>query len=334
VIRQDKSVAMHEETSRNGFDAARAICRRHARSFYFSSFFLPKPKRDAAYAVYAFCRLLDDATDEATNDSEVEKQIDRFCGLLDAVYCGREIEPFDGSSESRLAMSAFAATVGAYNIPQNYFLEIAEGCRMDLTVNRYETWEDLRKYCYRVAGVVGLIMCRIFGLSDPAAEKQAVLMGEAMQLTNILRDVKEDYSRGRIYLPLEDLAKFGYSQTDLAGDVVNESFRNLMRFEIHRARSLFHAGAEGLCQLPNDGSRFTATAMGVIYAGILRAIERQNYDVFSQRARLSLPQKLLRLPAARRLSRRTPDGPLPDVFQALSDGASHFVTFRHMSSKM
>ncbi len=324
-------MAAPPETDR-AFAAARAICRQHARSFYFSSFFLPMQKRAAAYAVYAFCRLLDDATDEAENPSEVEREIDRFCKGLDQIYTGSAMEGFAG--EDALALQAFSMTVGQYQIPQAMFVEIAEGCRMDLTITRYQTWDELRTYCYRVAGVVGLIMCRIFGLSDPAAEKQAVLMGEAMQLTNILRDVKEDYSRGRIYLPLEDLAKFGYSQTDLAGDVVNESFRNLMRFEIHRARSLFHAGAEGLCQLPNDGSRFTATAMGVIYAGILRAIERQNYDVFSQRARLSLPQKLLRLPAARRLSRRTPDGPLPDVFQALSDGASHFVTFRHTSSKM
>ncbi len=281
---------MHEETSRNGFDAARAICRRHARS------------------------LRDDATDEATNDSEVEKQIDRFCGLLDAVYCGREIEPFDGSSESRLAMSAFAATVGAYNIPQNYFLEIAEGCRMDLTVNRYETWEDLRKYCYRVAGVVGLIMCRVFGLTEPAAEVQAVLMGEAMQLTNILRDVKEDFDRGRIYLPLEDMSRFEYSERDLAAGVVNRQFVQLMQFEITRARELYRTGAEGLIHLADDGSRFTATAMGVIYAGILGAIERQRYDVFRRRARLTLPRKLLRLPAAKRLSRRSAGEPLANVF--------------------
>jgi phytoene synthase len=293
------------------FDAARSICRRHAKSFYFSSFFLPRPKRDAAYAVYAFCRLLDDATDLAENPAEIERQIDRFCGLLDQIYEGR---PPGGQSEPELALTAFASTVKQYDVPKSYFVEIAEGCRMDLTINRYQTWDDLRKYCYRVAGVVGLIMSQIFGLADPTAKTQAVLMGEAMQLTNILRDVKEDFERGRIYLPLEDLDRFGYSTTDLAGGVVNEPFRQLMRFEIDRARDLFRTGAAGLKHLTDDGSRFTAAAMGVIYAGILRAIERQNYDVFSRRARLSTAEKIIKIPAARRLCRTIGDHPAPDVF--------------------
>jgi phytoene synthase len=296
------------------FDAARSICRTHARSFYFSSFFLPKPKRDAAYAVYAFCRLLDDATDEAENSADVERQITRFCDLLNAVYAGYEPDLPGGSDEAKLALRAFAITVNQYQVPREYFFEIAEGCRMDLTVFRYQTWDDLRKYCYRVAGVVGLIMCKIFGLAEPAAAEQAVLMGEAMQLTNILRDLKEDFDRGRIYLPLEDLRRFGYTETDLAAGLVNEPFRELMRFEIERARLLYRTGAEGLRHLPNDGSRFTATAMGVIYAGILRAIERRNYDVFSGRARLSLPQKLMRLPAARRVSHIAAGEKIPAVF--------------------
>jgi 15-cis-phytoene synthase len=296
------------------FEAARAICKRHARSFYFSSFFLPKPKRDAAYAVYAFCRLLDDATDEAPDATAVEKQITRFCELLGKIYAGESADFAVASDEARLALQAFAWTVKQYQIPRKYFDEVAEGCRMDLTIHRYQTWEDLRQYCYRVAGVVGLIMCKIFGLNEPAAEAQAVMMGEAMQLTNILRDVKEDFARGRIYLPLEDLQRFGYTERDLADGVVNDCFRDLMKFQVERARMLFQTGAAGLRHLPNDGSRFTATAMGVIYAGILRAIERQKYDVFSNRARLNLPQKLLRLPAAWRVSHRTGESTIPRVF--------------------
>ncbi len=296
------------------FQAAKAICRQHARSFYFSSFFLPVPKRYAAYAVYGFCRLLDDATDEATDSADVERQLQRFCDLLDAVYGGREPIVVGGDTQTQLALAAFDLTVKQYGIPKDYFLEIVSGCRMDLTVSRYETWDDLRIYCYRVAGVVGLIMCKIFGLTDPAAERQAVLMGEAMQLTNILRDIKEDYARKRIYLPLEDLRRFGYTEADLAGGVVNDPFRQLMKFEIDRARQLYLSGAEGLCQLPNDGSRFTATAMGVIYAGILRAVERQGYDVFAKRARLSLTQKLMRLPAARRVSQRVAGEKMPEAF--------------------
>ncbi len=297
------------------FAAARAICRRHARSFYFSSFFLPKQKRDAAYAVYAFCRLLDDATDEgeAGGDGPAsEATIARFRSVLDDAYTGQMNEPHD--SESGLALRAFAITVKKYDIPRTYFEDVADGCRMDLTVTRYQTWDDLRVYCYRVAGVVGLVMCRVFELTDKSAEKQAVLMGEAMQLTNILRDVGEDFGRGRIYLPAEDMARFGVTEAGLAAGTVDDRFRALMRFEIDRARQLYRDGAAGLIGLPDDGSRFTAAAMGVIYAGILSAIERQGCDVFAHRARLSTTQKLLRLPGARKLARRRPDVQVPDVF--------------------
>jgi phytoene synthase len=294
------------------FTAARAICRRHARSFYFSSFFLPREKRDAAYAVYAFCRLLDDATDEATDGPASEATITRFRGILNAVYAGRVDE--SDATETGMALRAFAVTVDRYGIPRQYFDDVADGCRMDLTVTRYATWADLRVYCYRVAGVVGLVMCRVFGLADLSAETQAVLMGEAMQLTNILRDVGEDFARGRIYLPGEDLLQFGVTEADLSAGIVNDRFRSLMAFEIERARQLYREGAAGLAALPDDGSRFTAAAMGVIYAGILGAIERQRYDVFTGRARLSTRQKLLRLVPSRRLARRRTTDPVPDVF--------------------
>jgi phytoene synthase len=296
------------------FEAARTICKKHARSFYFSSIFLPREKRYAAYAVYAFCRLLDDATDEAGDITRAERQIAVFCNLLEKIYAGDKIELVTASQEAQSALVAFSITVKQYQIPKEHFFAIAEGCRMDLVVNRYQTWEELREYCYRVAGVVGLIMCPIFGLDESSAEAQAVLMGEAMQLTNILRDVKEDFARGRIYLPLEDLDQFGYTQRNLADGLVNEAFCELMRFEIARARDLYRTGAAGLLHLPNDGSRFTATAMGVIYAGILSAIERQKYNVFSQRARLTLAQKMLRLPRAWRVSRRIASQSIPDVF--------------------
>ena len=299
------STAESTADSAAAFAAARAICARHARTFYFASVFLPKPKRDAAYAVYAFCRLLDDAADTGGDLFVYDR-------ALDAAYAGTTADV--GDAQARLALAAFAHTVRRYDIPKRHFDDLAAGCRMDLTVTRYATWDALRVYCYHVAGVVGLVMCRIFGLADPAAERQAVVMGEAMQLTNILRDVGEDRTLGRVYLPAEDLARFGYAESDLMAGVVNDPFRQLMRFEVDRARSLYRDGAAGLAALADDGSRFTAAAMGVIYAGILGAIERQRYDVFARRARLSTAQKLLRLPAARRVSRRQPDAPVPDVF--------------------
>ncbi len=190
------------------FAAARAICGEHARTFYFASVFLPRPKREAAYAVYAFCRLLDDAADTGGDVSAYDR-------ALTAAYAGTPADV--GDAQARLALAAFADTVRRYDIPKRYFDDLAAGCRMDLTVNRYATWDALRVYCYHVAGVVGLVMCRIFGLADAAAERQAVVMGEAMQLTNILRDVGEDRGLGRIYLPAEDLARFGVRRGRPAG---------------------------------------------------------------------------------------------------------------------
>ena len=297
-----KMAAVADDTR---FAAAREICRRHARTFYFASVFLPRPKRDAAYAVYAFCRLLDDAADTGGDLSAYDR-------ALAAAYAGEAADV--GDPQARLALAAFAETVRRYDVPRRYFDDLAAGCRMDLTVTRYPTWDALRVYCYHVAGVVGLVLCRIFGLADPAAERQAVVMGEAMQLTNILRDVGEDRGLGRVYLPAEDLARFGYTEAELMAGVVNDPFRQLMRFEVDRARGLYRDGAAGLAALADDGSRFTAAAMGVIYSGILGAIERQRYDVFARRARLSTPQKLLRLPAARRVARRSVEEPVPDVF--------------------
>ena len=310
------------------FAAARAICRRHARSFYFASFFLPADKRAAAYAVYAFCRMIDDAIDEPGESGpprgsgtlsgscalpgSLESRLGEFIELLDAVYADRLTFPaWPDRSEREHALYAFAQTVHRYTIPREYFSDLAEGCGMDLRISRYATWGALEKYCYRVAGVVGLVMSAIFGVTDSRAAHRAVQLGNAMQLTNILRDVKEDFERGRIYLPLEDLARFNYSERDLAAGLVNDNFRALMRFEIARARALYREGSAGLAALPNDGSRFTAAAMGTIYAGILTAIEKQDYDVFCARAHLTTVQKFGRLPTAYRLTRREADEPVP-----------------------
>jgi phytoene synthase len=263
--------------------------------------------------------MLDDAVDadgpsvSAADDAARHARIDRFIDRLDAIYAG-ETTSGDEPPSDRLALGAFARTVFDYQIPKRHFCDLARGCRMDLLVREYATWEQLQQYCHLVAGVVGLILCRIFGLEDAAALKHAALMGHAMQLTNILRDVGPDHRLGRIYLPREDLDRFGYTAHDLARNVVNEPFRGLMRFQITRARELYSQAAAGLCRLPADGSRQTAAAMAVIYAGILGAIEKQNYDVFSRRAALGTVQKLARLPRAWRLSRRTDGQALPKSF--------------------
>jgi phytoene synthase len=311
---------------RRAFSASRAICKRHAKSFYFASFFLPKHKRNAAYAVYAFCRMIDDAIDQ--DDASIESaggsscecggldaRLSLFRDRLDEIYSGTlELPDPEFRSQTQDALFAFSRTVERFEIPKQHFLDLAEGCRMDLTIQRYATWNSLEKYCYHVAGVVGLIMSAIFGLRHSEAGEQAIAMGNAMQLTNILRDVREDWLRGRIYLPLEDLARFGYSEGDLSRGVMNDAFRRLMKFEVARARSLYREGSRGLCWLADDGSRLTASAMAVIYSGILDAIERQHYDVFRNRAHLSTGQKLRRLPASWRLAKREDGEPMPRVF--------------------
>ena len=278
------------------FLAARDVCRRHAKSFYFASFFLRREKRFAAYAVYAFCRMMDDAVDEAA-PAEAAGALDGFCRRLDEVYADAlDVPPAH-------PLRAFAATVAEYDIPKAYFLDLAEGCRMDLTVSGYADWPELERYCYRVAGVVGLIMSRVFRLPDPSAESAAVAMGNAMQLTNILRDVREDWDRGRLYLPQDELGKFGVSASDLSAGRVTPQFRELMRFQIARARDLYAQGAAGLPALPADGSRGTAAVMAAVYGGILDDIERRGYDVFSGRAHLSTWEKLKRLRVARRMGK-------------------------------
>lgn len=297
----------------SAYAAARQICREHARSFYFASHFLPRPKRDHAYAVYAFCRLLDDAADETASPAAV----DRFVLKLEEIYSHSLSVPLaherDGHVMS-LSLAAFDHTVRACDIPKALFLDLAAGCRMDFTIDRYDTWADLERYCYRVAGVVGLIMCHVFGLKDERARAQAVAMGNAMQLTNILRDVREDLDRGRLYLPQEDLERFGVTEQPLQTRRSTPQLRSLIGFEIRRARSLYIEGAGGLSRLPNDGSRLTACVMSVVYAGILSQIERHCCDVFAGRAKLSTLQKLARLPAAVRLASCEVGDEVPDVF--------------------
>ena len=313
------------------FAAARDICRRHAKSFFFASAFLPIAKRQAAYAVYAFCRMMDDAIDEPASKQppappstvgvsccstgSLDRTLALFRDRLDEIYEHRlELPLPEFRDEAQHALYAFGLTVHRYQIPKQHFLDLAEGCRMDLTVSRYATWASLERYCYCVAGVVGLIMCCILGVSHSDAGRHAVQMGNAMQLTNILRDIKEDAERGRVYLPLVDLARFKVTQQDLTAGTMTPNIRELMKFEIARARSLYRDGAEGLCWLAGDGSRLTASAMAVIYSGILSAIERQGYDVFAGRAHLSMTEKFRRLAPAWRLSRRKADRPAPAVF--------------------
>ncbi|MEM8874474.1 MAG: phytoene/squalene synthase family protein [Planctomycetota bacterium] len=300
------------------YDAAEAICRRHAKSFHFASKFLSKPKRRHAFAVYAFCRSVDDAVDSVGADDAKREKLAEFDGILDEVYAGRMPSALRG--EQRWALEAFGHTVQACGIERALFDDLLTGVRMDLEQTRFADWQALEKYCYHVAGVVGLMMCRVFGLADKTAEPNAIAMGNAMQLTNILRDVGEDWQRGRLYIPQDELERFGVMEKDIAAGRVTRPWTELMQYQIARAERFYREGASGIEKLPNDGPRRTAAVMAVVYGGILDKIEQNGFDVFSQRAALSLPEKIARVPMAKRLWSRRPFEPVPQMFKLVTRG--------------
>ena len=265
------------------FEEARRYTRRHARSFYFASHVLPRWKREAAYAVYAFCRFADTVADEWQGPEQIAG-LDLVRSELRRVYGGTDdIDP---------GLTVFRETVLRYAIPEEYFLDLFRGMEMDLDEKRYETFGELREYCYCVASVVGLMMSRVFGVTDPEADGHAKDLGTAMQLTNILRDIGEDLGRGRVYLPQEDLRRAGVTEEDLLQGRVTRNFRALMEMQIARARRYYESGRAGLRFLPDDGSRYCVRLMADIYSGILDRIEWQDYDVFSNRAAVPTWQKL------------------------------------------
>nr|BCX01840.1 MAG: phytoene desaturase [Bacteroidota bacterium] len=274
----------------HSYALCREITRVHARTFYLASRVLDKTTRYGAYAVYAFCRLADDIVDRAAiaEKAQLQEELAHFRHLLALLQEGAaapdELHPW---------LPAFRDTIQRFAIPPELFAELLDGIQMDLEKTRYATFEELYTYCYRVASVVGMVMCYIFGYRSPQALEHAIEMGIAMQLTNILRDVEEDYRRGRIYLPLEELEAFGYTEEELARGVLNDAFRALMRFQIERARTYYRRAWRGIPLLRSRRGRICTRIMGRLYAGILDEIERAGYDVFRRRAAVSLPRKLL-----------------------------------------
>ena len=275
-------------------EASREICRvmtrHHAKTFYFASHVLPARKRGDAYAVYAFCRYVDDRIDLAPDAAARELALAELAKLLDAVRAqGTKAERF-GADLPWLV--AFGETVQRRAIPLRYFEELLAGVEMDRGRVRLANWLELDRYCYHVAAVVGLIMVHV--LTEPAPELLAPArdLGTAMQLTNILRDVAEDWERDRLYLPLDELEKFGLTPEDVAQRRMGEPFRAMMRFQIGRAREFYARAEPGIAALPADGSRFCVRLMSTVYGAILREIERADYQVFRGRVRVSFTRKL------------------------------------------
>jgi phytoene synthase len=190
-------------------------------------------------------------------------------------------------------LSAFRKTVNSYNIPKKYFDQLNEGMQMDLEKNTYATYNQLYKYCYKVAGVVGLIMLYVFGYKDKNAKKYAISLGIAMQLTNILRDIKEDFRRGRIYLPEDECKRFNINQNNLEKEIIDNNFINFMKFQIDKARKLYQESEKGIKFITGYRCRLTICLMKNIYAAILDKIEQNQYNIFKKRAYTSILDKIL-----------------------------------------
>jgi len=254
------------------WQACRELTRAHATSFFFASFPLPDAKKRAAYAVYALCRWFDDIIDEAEDDLPDET---RLRDELDAIESGHSTLPF---------ARAVAEVNHQYAIPRCFWEDLITGVCMDRQPVIIQTRDELELYCYHVASVVGLIMGKIFGLAELAGVPRAVELGLAMQMTNILRDIQEDFLRGRIYLPTEVMRAFDTGPEAIAAQRHHDpDWQSFVRGEIALARQYYQLGEAGLPFLANDGSRFTTKLMSRVYGGILDEIERRHYDVFTAR---------------------------------------------------
>lgn len=271
----------------------RDVTRTHAKSFYFCTQTLPARKRPAIYGIYALCRQIDDLVDtnRQASATEVTFAVERWSQVLEAVYTG-------AAFPAHPVLIAWHDFLPRFPVKLEHPLELMQGCLMDARTDgpvRFETFDALYAYAYRVASLVGLMTSEVFGYRDPSALQYAVALGIAFQLTNILRDIGEDARRDRIYLPLEDLRRFGCSEEVILQGRLTPELIALLKFQIRRARDFYREAECGIPLLSSD-SRFTVFLSSRLYGGILRDIERHGYDVFSRRAHVSFQAKLWALP--------------------------------------
>ena len=276
-----------DDAVRASVDYCRSVTRRASTNFMLPFRTLPGRKRRAFEIVYAFMRICDDLSDDKGTG-----RADRFRAWRKQVDAA-----FDGDTSGHPVLPALMEVVAEFRIPRKPFIATIDGTEQDLHVTRFSTFDDLYPYCYKVASAVGLVSVRIFGVPNdtPATwsriEDLAESCGIAFQLTNILRDVREDLERDRVYLPQEDLERFGLTEDDFHAHVLDDRFLAFMRFQVERAESYYAKSAALMDEIESDARPCLATMRGV-YHGLLDRIVRQNYDVWSHRARLSLPRKL------------------------------------------
>jgi phytoene synthase len=261
------------------YEYCRRVARRRAKNFYYSFVLLSRPQRNAMCAIYAFMRYCDDLSDEP---GASRAAIDQWRAEMEAAL--------QGQFSNHPVWPAFHHTVRRFGIPHQYFREMIDGVVSDLEPRRFETFAQLYRYCYQVASVVGLTIIHIFGFDTRSALPLAEKCGVAFQLTNILRDIREDAERGRIYLPAEDLRRFGVTEEDLRAGRRSEPLLRLMGFEAERARA-YYSDSRPLLDLIHPRSRASLWALIAIYSRLLERIERSNYDVFRKRVRLPLWEK-------------------------------------------
>lgn len=277
------------------YDYCRQLTQQASKTFYWGSVFLPPPKRRAVWAVYALCRVVDDIVDETVNQegprlghlrgsNTPEKQLDYWRHALEHMYQR-------GGTDEGPVQRAWSDMIEHYPVPLQPVLELLDGVQMDLTAKRYQTFDDLYVYCHRVAGTVGLLTSPIFGYSDDAALHYAVDLGVALQLTNILRDIDEDAHRDCIYLPQDEMMRFGYSEGELMAGVINEAFCELVRFQMARADDYYRRSQPGVALLSAD-CRLAVKLSATLYHHILDRIRLNNYNVFTKRASVPLQKKL------------------------------------------
>ena len=276
-------VCADAETLERAYSFCTTLTQQHSKTFYLASGLLPTDKQRAVRALYAFCRLSDDLVDRpdgaAPSDLEAWRQ--------------RALDPNPPLDD--LVALAWADTRARYHIPARYASQLIDGVAQDLHIRRYSTFSELSRYAYGVASTVGLMSMHIIGFLSEAAIRYAVKLGVALQLTNILRDVGEDWRAGRLYLPLDELNEFGLGEEDIAAGRLDARWRAFLRRQIDRNRRLYLEAMPGIACLHPDG-RFAIAAAAELYQGILADIEAHGGDVFSRRAHLSASQKLLRLP--------------------------------------
>lgn len=287
---QPASRAIEQQNLSDAIKVCEMITAEYSRSFYLASQLLPGEKRRAMRVLYAFCRTADNLADGYSEQPDL-----RLAELRKALTAQS-----DHSDDP--VLHAWTVVHRGYGIPVCYAQQLLDGVERDLFPCRYQTFEELAVYCYKVASTVGLMSMHITGFLDRKAVPYAIKLGVALQLTNILRDVREDWDAGRVYLPLEELSAFDLGDSDLADGKVDNRWRNFMRFQIGRARRLYTEALPGIHLLHPDG-RFAVAAAATLYEGILDDIEAHDYDVFRRRSFVNRKSKLKALLRAFRVSK-------------------------------